>query len=193
MCVGCSSTQGLYRKGIAWKVVWSDQKQELKAAKNYSSFTILLAEKYIVSWAMSEQGWVTELPDGSLQYQERTNDKPWYDPYTETPNPEENARRSTARAYARRDRAVKAIDEYLKTQQQKKLSTQKDTPSTTTSSTPKPKPTTSTSTAPKPSFFSKLVSKKWRRLARDGFRSGLKKIVLDFVFPRQKGWSSASL
>ena len=107
---------------------------------------------------------MTELPDGSLQYQEHTNDKPWNDPYPETPNSKENARRSAARAYARQDRAVKEIAEYVKMQQQKNTSAQKVTPSSTPSSTPKaspvPKTTSSKSATPKLNFFSKFVSKK---------------------------------
>jgi len=99
---------------------------------------------------MSERGWVTELPDGRLQYQERTNDKPWYDPYPEHPDPAENVRRSTQRAYERQSRAVKAIDEYRQKLQAKAPAPKPDT--VTTSNT-----TTST---PKRSFFSKLTGKK---------------------------------
>lgn len=104
---------------------------------------------------MSERGWVTELPDGRLQYQERINDKPWYDPYPETPFPEKNVRRSTQRAYDREHRAVKAIDEYLKAKQEKKTSAPKVTPSHTT-----PKITSSTTPNPKRNLISKLLGKK---------------------------------
>jgi hypothetical protein len=113
---------------------------------------------------MSQHGCVTELPDGSLQYQERTNYKPWNDPYPEIPNSEENARRSAVRAYARQDRAIKEIAEYVKMQQQKNASAQKVTPSSKTGSTPKaspvPKTTSSKSATPKLNLFSKFVSKK---------------------------------
>src|SRR4051794_30050588 len=83
----CSSLRWIYNKGLA--------NHKLHIKQNESSqgllsrfLTLLCSRKRIHSTqAMSQRGWVTELPDGRYQYQERTNDKPMSDPYTETPNP----------------------------------------------------------------------------------------------------------
>ena len=64
-------------------------------------------------------GQVTQLPDGSLQYTEPTNDKPWHDPYPEHPDPAVCQQRASERAESRLQRALKAISEYRKKLQRK--------------------------------------------------------------------------